>query len=204
MVKVETIVLLTPVFTLSVPDETIVTAPFITFISGAVAAGNAIPRRLMMYGFSSASFVTIDKIEVKVPTAVGLNVTVKLDVPPAAIVNEVIEVVKVAEPVTEAELITRADVPVFVMLSVVTSEELTVVEPTFKSPEEIMLTAPFSTFISEPVAIPVRLMMYGLSSASFVTIVKMLVRVPTVVGLNETVNVPVLPAPIVREVSDVV
>jgi hypothetical protein len=107
------------------------------------------------------------------------------------------------EPVSRPELITRADVPVFSIVKVVTTEVPVETEPTLSVPVEAMLDAPFNTFISAPVAIPVRLMMYGFSSVSFVTIVKILVKVPTVVGLNVTVKLELAPAATVSVVSDV-
>jgi len=52
-------------------------------------------------------------MEVNVPTKVGLNVTVNVELEPAAIVIELIEVANMVEPESVPELTTKAEVPVF-------------------------------------------------------------------------------------------
>ena len=145
-----------------------------------------VPVRLTVCGLAAVLSITL-KLPVRVPDAVGENVTLIAQFPPTA--TELPQLFFSAKsPLVEIVAIAKATEPVFVSVTVCA----VLVVPTFWL-EKVREAGERLAVVVDDVAVPVRLAVCGLPEALSVTL-KLPVRVPDAVGVNVTLMAQFPPA----------
>jgi hypothetical protein len=145
-----------------------------------------VPVRLTVCGLAAVLSVTL-KLPVRVPDAVGENVTLMTQFPPTAREPPQL-LVSAKSPLVEIVVIAKAAEPVFVSVTVCAA----LVVPTFWL-AKVSETGERLAVVVDGVAVPVRPTVCGLPGALSLTL-KLPVRVPDAVGVNVTLMAQFPPA----------